>query len=97
LPPFVPERVNIDPVFLTAGPIWPEHTAAPVLLAKNDLLPQSNRGQSSPPTPSAPSYPLPQPGYPTPLSATTPEPGSFLLFLSSLMLLPLLIHLRRIH
>jgi hypothetical protein len=80
--PFVPARVNIDPVFLTAGPIWPEHPAAPVLLGRNDLLPPSNPGTGpafppllpilcygqSPPTPSAPSYPLPQPGYPTPLS-----------------------------
>jgi hypothetical protein len=42
--PFVPTRVNIDPVFLTAGPIWPEPAAAPVHLAMNDLLPPSNPG-----------------------------------------------------
>jgi hypothetical protein len=40
----VPTRVNIDPVFLTAGPIWPEPAAAPVHLAMNDLLPPSNPG-----------------------------------------------------
>jgi hypothetical protein len=46
--------------------------------------------------PAAPSYPLPQPGYPPPLPVTTPEPATFLLLLSSLVLLPLLMHLRRI-
>jgi hypothetical protein len=40
----VPTRVNIDPVFLTAGPIWPDPAAAPVHLAMNDLLPPSNPG-----------------------------------------------------
>jgi hypothetical protein len=42
--PFVPTRVNIDPVFLTSGPIGPDPAAAPVHLAMNDLLPPSNPG-----------------------------------------------------
>ncbi len=109
--PFVPAHVNIDPGFLATLPIWPETSAAPVLTAMHDVplvpgpgpgfppfLPTFCCGQkSSPSTPSSPSYPLPQPGYPAPLSLTTPEPDSFLLLLSSLILLPLLVHWRRIH
>jgi hypothetical protein len=34
--------------------------------------------------------------YPPPLPVTTPEPATFLLLLSSLVLFPVLMHLRRI-
>ena len=109
--PFVPAHVDVDPGFLAAVPIWPEGSAAPVLMAMHDMplvpgpgpgfppfLPTFCCGQKfSPSTPSSPSYPLPQPGYPAPLSVTTPEPGTFFLLLSSLILLPLLVHWRRIH
>ncbi len=106
--PFVPAHVNVDPGFLATVPIWPETSAAPVLTAMHDMplvaapgpgfppfLPTFCCGQKS--TPSSPSYPLPQPGYPAPLSVTTPEPNTFLLLLSSLILLPFLVHWRRIH
>jgi hypothetical protein len=107
--PFVPAHVNVDPGFLVTVPLWPENSTAPVLTARHDisLVPGPGfptflptfccGGKSSPSTPSSLSYPLPQPGYPAPLSVTTPEPGTFLLVLSSLLLLPLLIHWRRIH
>jgi hypothetical protein len=107
--PFVPAHVNVDPGFLVTVPLWPENSTAPVLTARHDisLVPGPGfptflptfccGGKFSPSTPSSPSYPLPQPGYPAPLSVTTPEPGTFLLVLSSLLLLPLLIHWRRIH
>ena len=109
--PFVPAHVNVDPGFLATIPIWPETSAVPVLTAMHDMplvpgpgpgfppfLPTFCCGQKSASSrPSSPSYPLPQPGYPSPLSVTTPEPGSFLLLLSSLTLLPLLIHWRRMH
>jgi hypothetical protein len=111
--PLVPAQVDVDPVFLTDGPIWPEHAGEPALMAMHDMPPASRSGpgpgfppllpffccagKSLPSPPSTPSYPLPQPGYPPPLSLTTPEPGTFFLLLSSFMLLPLLIHWRRIH
>jgi hypothetical protein len=108
--PFLPAHLDIDPAFLAATPIWHEHATALILMAMHDMPPTSNLGPSlgfpplvavfccggkSPASPpSAPSYPLPQPGYPPPLSVTTPEPATFLLLLSSLVLLPLLMHLR---
>ena len=110
--PVVPAHGNIEPAFFTEDPIWPERVSTPVLMAMHSVpaVPDSGPGpgfppflptfccggKSSPTTPSSPSYPLPQPGYPAPLSVTTPEPGTFVLLLSSLVLLPLLIHWRRI-
>lgn len=110
--PFVPAHVDVDPVFVTNGPTWPDHPTSPILMAMHDMPPTSNLGpgfalppflqvfccggKSSASPPSSPTYPLPQPGYPPP-AVTTPEPGTFLLLLSSLVLLPLLIHSRRIH
>jgi hypothetical protein len=110
--PFLPARVDIDPAFLTATPIWPEHATARILMAMNGMPPTSNLGPSlgfpplvpvfccggkSPASPpAAPSDPLPQPGYPPPLSVTTLALAPFLLLLSCLVLLPLLMHLRRI-
>jgi hypothetical protein len=106
--PLVPAHVNVDPAFRTDGPLWPENAAAPALVAMHDMPPAPGSGPGFPPllavfccrgksSPSTPSYPLPQPGYPPPPSVTTPEPGAFLLLLSGLVLLPFLIRLRRIH
>jgi len=109
--PFVPAHPNADPAFLATVPVWPESASSPVLTAMHDVPPVPGSGaafnpfipgvccgrKSSPSTPSTASYPLPQPGYPAPLSVTTPEPCTFLLLLSSLVLLPFLIHWRRIH
>jgi hypothetical protein len=107
--PSVPAHVNVDPAFVTDSPIWPENASAPVLMAMHDMPPTSNLGPGPgfPPlfpvfccggksSPSTPSYPLPQPAYPPALFVTTPEPGTFLLLLACLVLLPLLIHLRPI-
>ena len=106
--PFVPAHVNVEPGFRPDGPIWPENAAAPVLMAMHDMPPAPGSGPGFPPllpvfccrdksSPATLSSPLPQPGYPPPPSVTTPEPGAFLLLLWGLVLLPFLIHLRRIH
>lgn len=87
--PFLPAHVDIDPAFLMATPIWPEHATERIFMAMNGMPPTSNLGRSlsfpplvpvfccggkSPASPpAAPSYPLPQPGYPPPLSATNPR------------------------
>jgi len=108
--PFVPAHVNFDPGPLTSVPIWPQSAAGPVLTAMHDTPPVPGPGPGFPPflptfccgqksTPSAlgsTSYPLPQPSYPSPVSVTTPEPGTLLLLISSLVLLPVLIHWRRV-
>src|SRR5260370_27915286 len=44
--PFVPAHVDIDPAFLTATPIWPEHATARILMAMNGMPPRSNLGPS---------------------------------------------------
>jgi hypothetical protein len=46
--PFVPAPVNIDPVFLTAGPIWPEHAAAPVLWPGTTCCRRPTQGRGQP-------------------------------------------------
>jgi hypothetical protein len=107
--PIVQAHANVDPALLASVPIWPESSAAPVLTAMRDLPAVPAPGPGFPPflptfccgrksslsTPSSSSYPLPQPGYPAPLSVTTPESSTFLLLLSSLVLLPFVIHARR--
>ena len=106
--PFELAHVNVDSAFRTDGPIWTENATAPVLMVMHDMPPAPGSGPGFPPllpvfccrgksSPSTPSYPLPQPGYPPSPSVTTPEPGAFLLLLSGLVLLPFLIRLRRIH
>jgi hypothetical protein len=44
--PLVPAHVDIDPAFLTATPIWPEHATARILMAMNGMPPTSNLGPS---------------------------------------------------